>query len=105
MDFCLHCESIDHWKITPKFYNNFSDFFFGGGASPLPTLLTFPKILYRYFCAIFNTSGSYQGRQQRVARKLPPETETMLRNMSISEMTKELIEYQTARPGKFGEKG
>ena len=29
LDFWLRSESIDLWKITPDFYNNFSDF--GGG--------------------------------------------------------------------------
>ena len=34
LDFWLRSESIDLWKITSDFYNNFSDF--GGGSSPLP---------------------------------------------------------------------
>ena len=41
-DFWLRSECIDLWKITPDFYNTFSDF--GGGdvpaSPPLPTLLT-----------------------------------------------------------------
>ena len=40
LDFWLRSESIDLWKITPDFYNNFSDF--GGWVNvPLPTLLLF----------------------------------------------------------------
>ena len=42
LDFCLLPESIYPWKIRPNFYNNFSDFGWGGGTfrrSPLPTLL------------------------------------------------------------------
>ena len=31
LDFWLHSETIDLWKITPDFYNNFSDF--GGGGT------------------------------------------------------------------------
>ena len=34
LDFCLLSESIYLWKITPDFYNNFSDF--GGGAFRRP---------------------------------------------------------------------
>ena len=34
LDCSLRSESIDLWKITPDFYNNFSDF--GGGGSPPP---------------------------------------------------------------------
>ena len=31
LDFWLRSESIDLWKITQDFYNNFSDFGGGGG--------------------------------------------------------------------------
>ena len=38
VDFCLLSESIYLWKITPDFYNNFSDFGGGGrsGVHPAP---------------------------------------------------------------------
>ena len=36
LDFWLRSESIDLWKITPDFYNNFSDF--GGGVAASPPL-------------------------------------------------------------------
>ena len=41
LDFWLPSESIDLWKITPDFYNNFSDFGEGerSGVPPLPTPL------------------------------------------------------------------
>ena len=35
LDFCLFFESIYIWKITPAFYNNFSDFR-GGGTPAFP---------------------------------------------------------------------
>ena len=34
MDLWFHFENLDLWKITPDFYNNFSDF---GGGSPPPS--------------------------------------------------------------------
>ena len=42
LDFWLLSESIDLWKITPDFYNNFSDF--GGGDVP-----AFPPPSRRYW--------------------------------------------------------
>ena len=39
LDFCLLTESIYLWKITPDFYNNFSDFGGGGKRSGCSCIL------------------------------------------------------------------
>ena len=37
LDFWLRSESMDLWKITPDFYNNFSDFAWGTFRRPPPS--------------------------------------------------------------------